>query len=137
MTSPAHELQVLLYNTLKDDTGVKALVDGVHDTVPDSPFGVKEAYISFGAMDMAPDEADCIDGEEHTVQIDVWSRRVGQPHCKNICHAVKKALHKRALQLPNHTLADIELILERVFRDPDGVTIHGAMQFRVAIEVNE
>lgn len=138
MTSPAFELQVLLYNTLKNNAALKALVDGVYDTVPADPFsGPQKAYISFGAMDMVPDDADCIDGEEHTVTIDVWSRQVGMPHCKKACDAVKKALHRQELQLPDNALAEIELGLLRVMRDPDGLTIHGSMQFRVAVEVND
>lgn len=139
MTSPAHEIQVLLYNTLKNNGAVMALVDGVYDTVPATPFsGPNKAYISFGVDDATPDDADCIESEEHVVQIDIWSRQVGQVHCKNVCHAVKKALHLKPLQLGDHALVEIELVLgPRILRDPDGLTIHGAMQFRVAVEVND
>ena len=135
MTSPAFELQVLLVSTLKANAAVMALVDGVYDTVPSTAWdGPRKAYISIGPSDVVTDDAEGLAGETHTVQLDVWSRAVGQPECKKICTAVKKALHKRELTLAVNALVSIELTLERVMRDPDGVSIHGAMQFEVMIE---
>lgn len=135
MTSPAFELQVLIVSTLKNSAAVMALIDGVYDTVPSTAWdGPRKAYISLGPSDMTTDDADGIVGETHTVQLDVWSRAVGQPDCKKICTAVKKALHKRPLTMSDNALVEINMTLERIMRDPDGLTIHGAMQFEVMIE---
>lgn len=134
MTDPALELQGLIVNTLKTNANVMALVDGVYDTVPDEPWGVRQAYISLGACDMVPDDADCIAGETHTIQLDVWSRKVGQVECKKICAAVKAALHLQDLALAENALVEIRLALQVVTRDPDGLTMHGAMQFSAMVE---
>jgi chaperonin GroEL (HSP60 family) len=98
---------------------------------------VKEAYISFGAMDAVPDDADCVAGEEITVQIDVWSRKTGKLNCQAICKAVKDALHLQPLTLSENAIVEVELILRRIFTDQDGLTTHGALQFRVAVEEAE
>lgn len=137
MTSPAYEIQVLLVSTLKANAAVMALVDGVYDTVPANPFGAKKAYISLGPEDFVPDDAECLAGELHTVQIDVWSRSVGMPECKKICSAVRDALHEVDLQLADNAFCECRLTLSQTMRDPDGITIHGAMQFEIAIEIPE
>lgn len=134
MTSPSLEVQGLIYDTLKASSAVMALINGVYDRVPAEPWGATLAYISFGPSDIVIDDADCIDGEEHTVQLDVWSRMPGKVECKRICDAVKAALHQAAIELTDNALVEIELQLCRVFSDPDGLTTHGAMQFRVAVE---
>ncbi len=135
--TPGEELQRLLYTTLKADAGVMALVDGVYDRVPDNPWGTKLAYISFGPSDMVPEDPECIEGEEHNFQLDIWSRAVGRVHCKNVCAAVKKALHLAALELTTNALVEVRLTLQRIMTDPDGLTTHGAMQFTASIESHD
>ena len=138
MTTPADlELQGLIVTTLKASDDVMALVDGVYDRPPASPFGTKQAYISMGPSDLQPDDADCIDGETHTIQIDVWSRTPGQVACKRICGAVKAALHDQDLELTENALVQMTLTFQQVFGDPDGLTTHGAMQFTAMAEEPE
>lgn len=132
--SPEFELQELLYSTLSSDQTVSSLVHGVYDRVPPSPWGDEDGYISFGPSTFTPDDADCVVSGEHSVQIDVWSRRVGQKHCKMVCSAIRNCLHDADLSLSVNALVDIRLVLQRIMTDPDGVTTHAAMQFLVMIE---
>lgn len=142
--SPSLEIQGLIVATLKADAAVSSLVNGVFDVPPqdantglptDAAWGAKLAYISLGPTDINTDDADCILGEEHNVQIDVWSRTVGSVGCKKICDAVKRALHERDdLALADNALVEIQLTQYQIMRDPDGETAHGAMQFTVTIE---
>lgn len=128
-------LQTLLYETLRDDIATKALVAGrVYDRVPPTP---TFPYISFGPTDYQPDDADCIAGGTHTIQIDVWSRAVGFPECKNICDAVKKALHRRPLNFGEASpdaVVEINVESVRSLRDSDGTTSHGIITVAVMIE---
>ncbi len=133
-------LQTLLYETLRDDLAVKAFVAGrVYDKVP-ATNGVVTAtfpYISFGPCDYVPDDADCIVGGEYSVQVDVWSRGVGYPECKNICDAVKKALHKQPLNFgaaSPDAVVDINVESVRFMRDADGITSHGIITVAVMVE---
>lgn len=134
-------LQTLIYETLRDDLAVKALVVGrVYDRVP-APNGViapsTYPYISFGPSDYVPDDADCIVGGTHTMQIDAWSRAVGYPECKNICDAVKRALHKRPLNFgaaSPDAVVDINVESVRTIRDSDGITSHGIITISAMVE---
>ena len=135
MTSPSLEVQGLLVSRLKNTGAVSSLINGVYDRVPADPWGTKQAYISFGAEDMTPDDADCVEGEEITIQIDVWSRKVGRVACKEIMSAVKAALHLRDdLILAENILVECRLELSRILQDPDGLTTHGVMQFSFSVE---
>lgn len=134
MANPSLELQTLLYTTLKATPSVVALVDNVYDRVPADPFGALNAYISFGPHDVVEDGADCIESGVHTLQLDCWSRAVGQTACKNIVDAVKVALHERELVLTNNALVEIRVIMRRVFRDPDGITSHGVVMVEAIVE---
>lgn len=128
------EIQKLIRDTLLANVAVVALVEGVHDRVPDEPWGSKAAYISFGPVDVVEDDADCIIGGIHAVQIDCWSRQVGSVHCKHIVDAVKAALHGKPLQLPSYGLVQVRVPMRRVFADPDGLTTHGVVSVEIDAE---
>jgi hypothetical protein len=130
------EVQKLIYDALKADTGVMTLVDGVYDEVPSNPFGAKQAYISIGASYSVTDDADCISGAEIVFQLDAWSRTQGKVGCRRIVDAVKGALHaRRDLELTENALVEIEVrISGPVSTDPDGLTKHGIVEVTVIAE---
>jgi len=132
--SPELEIQGFIFSALKSDANVMALVSGVYDVPPTNPWGAKNAYISLGATDTTTDDADCIDGLTHTIQIDVWSRSVGMPACKAIVTAVKRALHQTDAQLAENGLNQVNMVFARTLRDPDGLTNHGVLQFEFRVE---
>ena len=133
--SPGEELQRLIVSTLKADAALMALVNGVYDTVPADAWGTKLAYVSLGTTDVLDVGTDCVDGEEHNLQIDVWSRAVGAVECKKICAAVKAALHEQPLELTDNAIDEVFVEGYRTFMDPDGLTTHGVVNVRVTIEV--
>lgn len=130
------ELQKLILDTLKAEAAVMALVNGVYDRVPDSPWGPasKNGYITFGPHDVVEDDADCITGGEHTLQIDCWSRQVGLVHAKRITDAVKAALHDQGLSLSKNALVQMRVTMRRALPDPDGLTSHGIVMVTAMIE---
>lgn len=132
--SVSADLQKLIYDTLKANTAVMALVTNVYDSVPASPWGTKEAYISFGPTDVVEDDAECITAGTHSVQIDCWSRKVGSVHCKKSVDAVKAALHNRDLSMNSYGLVQMRVTMRRVFADPDGLTKHGVVMVDADIE---
>jgi hypothetical protein len=133
--SPALELQGLIITTLKASPAVMALVDGIYDQPPDNPWGgLRQAYISLGPSDVQIDDADCVAGETHNTQIDVWSRAVGMPQCKQIADAIKRALHKQDFTLPTNGFVEMLLTMAHYLRDPDGITSHAALHFTAMIE---
>lgn len=134
MTSPSLEVQGAVVSALKANAALMALVNGVWDSVPADPWGAKLAYVSLGPEDSVIDDADCIDGEEISLQIDVWSRKPGRVACKEICHAVKGVLHHAEITLTANALVEMEVETIRILKDPDQTTTHGVITLRIAVE---
>lgn len=128
-------MQGAIYSALTTNATLMAMVNGVYDSVPPDPWGgTKLAYISFGPEDSNIDDVDCITGEEISLQLDIWSRKPGRVHAKQICDAVKSILHRSDIVLAENALAEIELENVRILKDPDQTTTHGVMTFRIAVE---
>ncbi|MDW9792119.1 DUF3168 domain-containing protein [Sinorhizobium meliloti] len=132
--SASAELQKLLFTTLTGTAGVMALAGGVYDRVPADPYKTKTAYVSFGPSDVVDDSADCIISGEHTFQLDVWSKAVGQVEAKRLVDLIYRTLHEQELQLTENALAEIRVDFRRVFVDPDGLTTHGVVSVTARIE---
>nr|DAE48857.1 MAG TPA: hypothetical protein [Caudoviricetes sp.] len=132
MTSPTYEFQGQIVALLKASTELSALIGGrVYDRVPE---GVQFPYVSFGPSDEVSDDAECIDGFTVTMQLDAWSRAVGLPECRRITDAVRKALSVENIQLTDNALVTFNHVTTRIFRDPDGLTSHGAITFEAFVE---
>lgn len=129
----SEEFQRLVYSTLTADSAIMALAYRVYDHVPESPYGTKTAYISFGPYDVNQDDAECIDGIEATLQIDVWSKAPGTVECKTLTDLVRKALHHKSLSLSEHALVDTRVELWRVIPNSGGEH-HGVVHVTALIE---
>lgn len=128
MTAQALGLQGAIYSALASNSGVDALVgDRIYDAVPRQPV---YPYVTIGNVQAVDDSADCTDGEEAFVQINVYTRSVGLVEAKQIGGALKDALHDQPLAMPT----GLRLLSIR-FRDagyrtePDGLTGRGIIQF--------
>jgi hypothetical protein len=131
--SVSNALQTLIFQRLTGASAVTALVgQRVYDHPPkDAVF----PYLSFGASDSVPDDADCITGRIETLQIDIWSRaQDGKREAKAITDAVKTALHRWTGNLSVGALSMMEVTLSRVIDDPDGITSHGILQVECHVE---
>lgn len=133
MTSATLELQGAIVARLKAVSAVTALIgQRVYDAVPASP---TFPYVSFGPSDELADNAECIHADEVTFQIDAWSRAVGFPEVRQVGAAVRDALHEHEFNLTANAFVSFEHRTTRVFRDPDGITSHAAIEFRAIVEL--
>jgi len=133
MTSPSLELQTLVGDILKANADVAAIVgDHVYDAMPSSG---NYPCITFGPSDYSPEDADCITARRETLQLDCWVQAQGRlGPAKQLVDAVKAALHHADAELPVNALVSLNVVLSRVFLDPDGVTGHGVVQVGARIE---
>ena len=135
MASPSFELQVAIVTRLKATAAVTAFVGNrVYDSVPDNPVF---PYITVGEGDETSDDADCIDGLEISLDIDVWSRGSGFPEAKKISDEIRKALKTSELTIPTNALVYFRHRQTRFLRDPDGKTSHAVLQFEAFVEQPE
>lgn len=113
----------------------------IFDRVPESQDGtpnVQFPYISLGPSSSVPDDFDCMDGEEITIQFDVWTSGSGDAYgtaqCRKISGAVKRALHGVDLTLTINALVTMELETLRIIDDPNPAISHGVVTFTATVE---
>ena len=133
MTAPLTPALQAIHSALTGDTDLMALTTAVYSRIPK---GAEFPYVSYFPVDTIEDDAECIEGTRHTVQIDIWSRGVSPASAWEIEHRIKKILHRQSFNLPTHALAMIEFEASRGIDDPDGLTHHQAMTFTIAVEEN-
>jgi hypothetical protein len=104
----------------------------IYDRINEYP---KFPYCSIGPSDITQDDAECIDGSEVNLQLDIWSRDPGFREAKQIGGALRQALHRLEATRDGLTF-QIEHRITRYFRDPDGLTSHGAMSLVALIDVS-
>lgn len=132
MADPSLDMQKAIVHRLKNTAGVTALVaQRVFDQVPPN---TAFPYISYGPDQVFSDDVDCITAYEISVQIDIWSRAVGQPEMKRIAGAVRASLHDAEFNLDDHALVLIEHRTTRYLDDPDGLSHHGVLEFRALVD---
>ena len=132
MASASTELQTAIYNALISAPAVSAIVGtNVVDGKPAS-----YPAISFGPSDFVPEDMDCIDGREETIQIDCWVRDGSKRlrPAKDLADAVYNALHNQPLQMNVHALTRIYVESVRAMMDPDGLTSHSWLSVTAEIE---
>ena len=132
--SVGKELWDAVRDALLADSEVMGLVDAVFDKIPANRWREKKIHVSRGPFYGSPEDADCIVGQEITVQLDIWSQRPDRWSMDDAVSAVRRALHDRELQLTESALVSLEVILWRIFDDPDPLTVHGVVQLRARVE---
>jgi len=132
MPSVKLELQGAIVQRLKADPAVTALVNGrIYDQPPTNAVF---PYVTYGPSTFVRDNAGCINGYQAFVQLDVWSRGVGNPEALTIADAVERALHDVDLVLTTNALVFLEHVQTDTARDPDGLTTHGVIRLDGFIE---
>ncbi|WP_295966902.1 DUF3168 domain-containing protein [uncultured Bartonella sp.] len=132
MKAATSELQKAIIQTLSNDADVKDIVDGrVFDSVP---LKAEYPYISLGPMTSDTTLADCLELDNISVQIDVWSREVSSEEMRELANAVRRALTKTDLALEKNGLVLFIHESTRELRDPDGLTSHASVNFDVIVE---
>lgn len=135
---PVFELKKALIDRLKATAAVTALVPAIriYDRPPD---GTKTSpYISFGPSDATTDDAECIDAQEVTFQIDIWSwgagEAFGSAEVTKIAGAVRTALHEAEFALDVNALATLTHRITRYQRESDGATNRAIVSITAMVE---
>lgn len=142
MEDASLELMMAAVMRLRATTALTAYVGTrIYDRVPASSTGQWMSafpFISNGPTTLVPDDYDCMDGEEITIQFDVWSSGTGEAYdsiqARKIANLVKRALHKAELTLTANALVSLEHVLTRQIGDPNPAIHHFAVQFRATVE---
>jgi len=132
MASPDDELQAAIFERLRADPDIVALVGGrVFDRVTAD---AQLPYVQFSKCSSARDRMSCVRSWTLYPDIDVWSDGVGFGEAKRIMAAVAECLDGAALVLETMRLVMIIEYKSDVFRDADGLTSHGVVTFKAIVE---
>lgn len=105
----------------------------VYDDVPQ---GAAFPYIVIGDDTSIPFDDDCNVGAETTITIHVWSTYSGRLEVKQIMNAVYNRLHRQNLSIAGSYSITLNAEYQDTFLDPDGVTRHGVIRFRLLTRSN-
>jgi hypothetical protein len=114
-----------------------AQVSGVGGRVHDrAPQNVVFPFLQIGDIQTVEDGAGCLDATEVTVTLHVWSRAVGAVEARTLSAACRLALHEWLPDLMPSGFRCVEHMHRdsRLMADPDGVTSHGVLTFRLLID---
>lgn len=122
-SDPSYAIQKAIVAALR--VGV---ISDVYDIPPQrDPF----PRITIGEGQVLGNFADCYSGSECFIQIDVWSRKPGFGEAKTLANQVRGILDDKTLALDGHTMEFMRFESSQILRDPDGLTSHIAMTFRI------
>ena len=136
MASPELELTGEIVALLKADAAVSALIGGrvYDDAAPNATF----PYVTIGPVDLVQDDADCLVSGEVTMQLDVWARATATASARaqalRITDAIRAAVREAEIEMDSNALVHLEHRNTRTFRDPDGLTIHSAIELLAIVE---
>lgn len=100
----------------------------IYDAVPPQP---TFPYIEIGETSAVPFDTKSWAGEDASILLHVWSQYRGRKECKQILDAIHATLHEAALTVSGHNFVLCRYQYSDVMRDPDGLTYHGVIRFRV------
>ena len=112
-------------------TRLSTLSTPVYDHVPqDTAF----SYIVIGDDTSIGWDTDTSVGSESTCTIHVWSRQRGRKQVKDIMAAIYSALNRYELPVTGGQLVECAAEFQESFLDPDGLTRHGVIRFRLIVD---
>lgn len=134
------ELQAAIVAAVQADAPLMSLISGIYDRVQSGAdglplptvWGAKQGYISFGPEDVIADEEGCVGIDSVSVQLDVWSRRPGRVHCKQILDGLRRVM--AGVVTVNNPIVSRSNPVQQIMRDPDGLTMHGLLRYEFGME---
>lgn len=95
--------------------------------------GAAFPYVTIGPSDSVGDDRECWDSSEVNVQVDVWSHEPGYVQAKQIAALVRERL-KQTFSISGFLVTEATYLTTRFFRDPDGITSHGVVEFLYLVD---
>jgi hypothetical protein len=137
VSDPSAELMAAIKAALEADAALAAAMGGDVKVYDVGPTNARKPYLILANADVSPDEAECIEGAETDVTLDVWSltEPPGQAQAMTIAAAAKAAMMGLAADLPSHRLLDpIAVRVSHLIDLVDGKTAHSVVTVRFPTE---
>ena len=116
-----------IHDKLIADSGLMALISGVFDPAPE---GRPLPYLTIGEGSMQDWSAKDFSGQEHLLDIHIWSARPGGGEVRDLADQVAALLADQNLTLSGHQMVTLNFTFFENFFDGDGNIRHGILRFR-------
>jgi hypothetical protein len=133
MSTATFEVQKSIYGVLTTDTPLWDLgVTGIYDDVPDN---ARYPYVAIGQVtETDKPNTQLTVGRELTLTFHIWSRAKGFYECDQIAGRIITILEDEELiGMPSWDWTMTYYEMYQTMRDPDGLTRHGILRFRVRV----
>jgi hypothetical protein len=128
MKSPMSALQTALYARLTAAMPTAHIYDDV-------PQGAAFPYLSLGEHDCINWGTNVKPGTDNYFSVHVWSQAAGWKEASDLADLVCQALDSFLLAVVGYTRAwDLNFLNMVRLRDPDGITRHISLQFRLKLQ---
>ena len=131
MADVVNEVREAMFEVMDNYAPLKAMAR-VYDQVPQDNPTVRLPYVSFGPITYDAELADCFEGGEIMLQIDVWSDEPGQAQVSELAGHVRRSLRGFAPVLSENALVDFNYW--RTDHIIDGAIKHAAIRFTAIVE---
>ncbi len=128
-------LQKLVYEQLTADPELLTLLGGpnIFDGVPEN---VKPPYVVFGKIDSSDWSTGTETGEEHLIELVVWSSQRGRKQTVQIAEAVKSALKAVPDAISSNHLVNFTWENSSTNRSKDNLYFTASISFRAVTELS-
>jgi len=126
-------IQEAVYSALVNAAGLTADLGGpfVHDDVPDRQ---KPPYVVIGKTVHSDWSTGTEAGAEHSITLDIWSRKNGRKQVFSIADQIATAMQTLQPSLTGHHLVNLQLERLEISQDPNNGYYHGMQTFRAVTE---
>ena len=87
-------------------------------------------YVDVGEAEIYDWSTKTEGGSDHRIMMHVWSNYEGKKEAYDIIEQIRSTLHEAGLSVTGHTLVILRYESADVFRDIDGKTWHGRVDFK-------
>ncbi len=126
-TLSTQSLWQAIYDKLTSDGGLMAEISGIFDPVPE---GQALPYLTIGEGSIRDWSAKDFNGQEHLLDIHIWSGLKGGGQVRSLADQVVSLLVDQNLTLIGHQLVRLEFTFFENFFEEDGQVRHGILRFR-------
>ncbi len=109
------------------DSILMGQISGIYDPAPE---GQTLPYLTIGEGIMRDWSAKDFTGQEHLIDIHIWSGNRGAGQIRSLADLVANLLTGQNLVLTGHQLVELKFIFLENFFDGDGEVRHGILRFR-------
>ena len=130
MSEHSLALQKTIFDALDTDSTLQSKVTDVYDFVPEN---TAFPYVKLGEDTAIDNGTKTLQGNEHTLVVQTFSRYRGSKEIKDIMARIYTVLHESSLTVSGASLVNLRFEFSDVLKENDGLTTHGLQRFRAIV----